>query len=357
MKKLLAILLVAVLALTLVACGGGNEEDTRIRLVYIINGTLGDKSFFDSGKEGLDLIDAKYGDKVYTEYREMTYDNTTWEATTKDIVAEGWDIVVAGTWDMLGYITELAGQYPQTKFWFFDERFDFDTNPYDNVYGMVYAQNEGSFLVGMAAAAMTSTKKVAFMGGMANTVLNDFMVGFNEGAYYYDTAVAVNTSWMNSFSDSAIGKDIANGLYQQGYDVVFCCGGAAGLGGFDAAIEGEGRWVIGVDGDQYAYWKSVGQAAKAAVTVTSMQKNVNASFLDAMDKHIAGTLAYGTNAVLGLDGGFVSYSASDVLPAEVVAAIEQAKADIISGTIVVGTAFDASEETIAAYQNGTWMNK
>lgn len=358
MKKITALLLALILVFTLVACGGEKEpaKDERIRVVYIINGTLGDKSFFDSGYEGLKMINDKYGDKVYTEYREMTYDNTLWESTAKDIVAEGWDIVIAGTWDMLGYITELAGKYPDTKFWFFDERFDFDTNPYKNVYGMVYAQNEGSYLVGMAAAYMTKTNKVAFLGGMSNTVLNDFMVGYNEGVYKVNKDVTVNVSWANSFSDAAIAKDIANGLYQQSYDVIFSCAGSCGLGTFDAAVEGEGRYVIGVDGDQGAYFASNGQDNKAAVTITSMQKNVNNSFLDAMTKHLDGTLAYGTNAVLGLDGGFVSYSASKTLSADAVAAIEQAKADIIAGTIKVGTAFDADAAVIQSYVDGTWKN-
>lgn len=358
MKKVLALLLAVVLVFALVACKSEDPKtDERIRLVYIVNGTLGDKSFFDSGKEGLELINQKYGDKVYTECREMTYDSSLWESTTKDIVAEGWDIVVAGTWDMLGYVTALAPQYPQTKFWFFDERFDFEANKLDNVYGMVYAQNEGSFLVGMAAASMTKTNKVAYMGGMPNTVLNDFMVGFNEGVYYFNKDVKVTTDWTNNFSDSSVGKDHASALYQQNNDVVFSCCGACGLGTFDAAIEAAGRYVIGVDGDQRAYFESNKMQNKADVTITSMQKNVNVSFLDAMEKHLAGTLEYGTNATLGLKGGFVSMSESKLLSADVVKVIDQAKEDIISGKIKVGTAFGADQATLDAYVAGTWMNK
>ena len=94
MKKFLTILLSLLLVMSLAGCGkksGGEDTpaDDRIRLVYIINGTLGDKSFFDSGKEGLDWINRDFGDTVYTEYRELTYDNSTWEQKTADIVAEG----------------------------------------------------------------------------------------------------------------------------------------------------------------------------------------------------------------------------------------------------------------------------
>ncbi len=364
MKKILAILLALVLVFGLCACGGNNGgetdgEDTRIRLVYIVNGTLGDKSFFDSGAEGLKWIDEQYGDQVYTEVREMTYDSSLWEATTSDIVAEGWDIVVAGTWDMKGYIEALAPEYPDTNFWFFDESWDFDANPCDNVYGILFAQNQGSFLVGMAAAAMTQTGKVGYMGGMPNTVLNDFMVGYCEGVDYYcqQTGKTVETvvAWTQSFSDSSIGKDIALGMYQNGCDVVFSCCGSCGLGTFDAAIEmGDGYYVIGVDGDQGAYFASTGDQAKSDVTVTSMMKCVNYAFLDSMTAHLDGTLAYGTNATLGLDGNYVQAAPSNLLSDDDLALIEAARDGIISGDIALSTAFGMDEDTIAAYNDGSW---
>ena len=76
-----------------------------------------------------------------------------------------------------------------------------------------------------------------------------------------------------------------------------------------------------------------------------------------MEKHLAGTLEYGTNATLGLKGGFVSMSESKLLSADVVKVIDQAKEDIISGKIKVGTAFGADQATLDAYVAGTWMNK
>ena len=354
MKKLLTLLLACLMLVSLFGCGTKDDEDPnagKIKLVYIINGTLGDKSFFDSGKEGLDKITADFGDKVYCEYRELTYDNSTWETKTADIVAEGWDIVVAGTWDMKGYIEKLAVEHPETKFWFFDEQWDFENVKTDNVYAMLFKQNEGSFVVGAMAAMASQTGKVAFMGGMDNTVLDDFYVGYANGAKYVNPEIKVNCSWMNSFNDVTAGKDVATGLYEAGYDVVFACGGQAGLGGFDAVIEkGEGNWIIGVDGNQGAMFAAKGTdegKAKAARTITSMQKNVNEGFYDAMKKHLEGTLPYGQNAQLGLDGGFVSASVTDttnaVFTADQMATINSLIADIIAGKIDCGTAFGQAE--------------
>ncbi len=363
MKKLFTILLSLLMVMSLAGCGGnkGGGDDTpadeRIRLVYIINGTLGDKSFFDSGKEGLDWIDRDFGDKVYTEYRELTYDNSTWEQKTADIVAEGWDIVVAGTYDMKDYIGALALEYPDTKFWFFDEEWNFDDpNGWQyyntpNLYAMLFAQNEGSFVAGAMAAMMSLEGKVAFMGGMDNTVLDDFYVGFANGAKYINPNASINCSWMNSFDDVTAGKDTATGLYEAGYDVVFACGGQAGLGGFDAVIEQPaGKWIVGVDGDQGSYFASLGTPEgtdKASRTITSMQKNVNNGFYQAMKRHLDGNLAYGKNEKLGLKGEYVSVSVNDVtkalFTAEQLAQVDQIIADIISGAIDPGTAFGQAD--------------
>lgn len=385
MKKLLKIALCALLVFGMAACGtpGGDTKDDRIRLVYIINGTLGDKSFFDSGKEGLDLIDAKYGDKVYTEYRELTYDDSTWEQKAQDIVAEGWDIVIAGTYDMLGYFEGsngnegLATKYPDTKFWFFDESWDFTAYPNTNVYGMLFSQNEGSFAVGVIAAMTTKTNKVAFEGGMDNTVLDDFFVGFYEGVKYeaaqLGKEITVTLDWMNSFSDSTVGKDKAGALYNQGYDVVFACGGSAGLGVFDAAVEyntanpNNPVYVIGVDGDQGAYFGSLSDdlsKSKASCTVTSMQKNVNQGFLYAMGKHLDNTLPYGQVEHLGLNGGFVSASVNDytkaILSNDQITSVNAIVDQIVAGTLTVDSMFGdkaLTQDQFKQFGAGTWVQK
>ena len=178
-----------------------------------------------------------------------------------DIFKAGWTIIIAGTYDMKEYVIELIKDYPDQLIWFYDEEWNFDNpdgwqyGPSDNLYAMMFAQNEGSFVVGAMAAMISETKRIAFMGGMDNTVLDDFYVGYAAGAKYVDENMDINVSWMNSFSDVAAGKDTAAGLYAAGYDIVFACGGQAGLGGFDQVItEAEGKWIIGVDGNQGAYY-------------------------------------------------------------------------------------------------------
>jgi basic membrane protein A len=369
MKKLLAVLLAGLLAFTMFGCGGSGDnggeksekekaqEAGKLTVAYVVNGTLGDKSFFDSGNEGIQWMNRDYGDKVYGETIELTYDTSTWSTGLEQVFKAGWDIIITGTYDMKEYLIPLIEAYPDQKIWFYDEMWNFDDpdgwqySPATNLYSMLFAQNEGSFVVGALAAMKSQTGKVAFMGGMDNTVLDDFFVGYANGAKYINPDIDVNLSWMNSFSDSSAGKDVATGLYNAGYDVVFACGGQAGLGGFDSVITmPEGNWIIGVDGNQGAYFQSLGDTQsleKAARTITSMQKNVNQGFYDAMTKELAGTLPYGENVKLGLDGGFVSYSVTDTttaqFTAEQLAQADQIVADIISGKIDPGTAIDQPE--------------
>ena len=347
----------ALAGLGLVACGGspssseGGSSDAgadsgsgKKRIVYVINGTLGDKSFFDSGNDGMKEIESKYGDKVETDTREMGYDTSVWESTALDIASEGWDVMILGTFDMVDYADEIATQFPDTKLWFFDEACDFDAKPHDNIYGILFAQNQGSYLVGMAAAYASKTKKVAFMGGMENKVLQDFFAGYKQGALAVDPSIEVQDDWTQSFSDSTIGHDHAKALFQSGYDVVFSCCSACGLGAFDAAVEmGDGYYVIGVDGDQGAYWEAQNEPENAAHTLTSMMKNVGNTFVYAAGEELDGKIPYGTVETYGLDKDGVGFAVTDatkaVLTEEQLAAIDQAKQDIVDGKITVDTMF------------------
>ena len=355
MKKILAILLALLMVFTLAGCssnepaatddgGDAPAADEKIKIAYCINGTLGDKSFFDSGNEGMQWINEKYGDKAEATILEFTYDDTTWQSQLENAFAsEQYDIIIVGTYDMLEMTVNLTAEYPDQKVWFYDEQWDFDANPRDNVISLLFKQNEGSYIVGYMAAMVTKTNKITFCGGMSNTVLLDFAAGYEDGAKAYNPDIDVEVAWMDSFSDSSKGKDVATASYSQGVDVVFACGGSAGLGVFDAALEFDDVYVIGVDGDQGAMWEAAGETEKAAKTFTSMKKNVNQGFFDTFEKELAGTLEYGQNYRLGVDGGYVSAATTAateaVLTPEQLAAVDEIAAKIASGEITVATAF------------------
>ena len=349
MKKLLTILLACFMVFALVGCsnGGGDDEpveDSKLKIAYCINGTRGDKSFFDSGSEGMSWIERDFGDKVETKILEFTYDDTTWRSQLENaFMSEEYDIIIVGTYDMLGMTVELTEEYPDQKVWFYDEQWDFDANPRENVISLLFKQNEGSYVVGYMAAMASKTNHISFCGGMSNTVLLDFFAGYEAGAKAYNPDIIVDETWMDSFSDPSRGKDVAGASYSQGVDVVFACGGSAGLGVFEAALEYPDVYVIGVDGDQGAMWEAAGETAKAERTITSMTKNVNQGFYDTLKKELDGTLEYGQNYRLGVNGGYVgaavTAATNAVFTPEQLATVEEIKAGIADGSINVPTAF------------------
>ena len=354
MKKLFKPVLAGLMALSLAACSSGgsstpsaapaDEGDGKIKIALCVNGTLGDKSFFDSGNEGMQWIERDFGDKAETEVIEFSYDDTTWQSKLENVfMSEEYDIIIVGTYDMLGMTVELTAEYPDQKVWFYDEQWDFETNPRDNVISLLFKQNEGSYIVGYMAAMASKTNHISFCGGMSNTVLLDFFAGYEQGAKAYNPDIIVDETWMDSFSDSSKGKDVASSSYSQGVDVVFACGGSAGLGVFEAALEYDDVYVVGVDGDQGAMWEAAGEKDKADKTLTSMTKNVNQGFYDTFKAELDGTLEYGKNYRLGVNGGYVGAAVTSAteaaLTADQLKAIEDIKAQIADGTIEVATAF------------------
>lgn len=375
MKKLISILLAVLMLFTMAACskGEGNtttktkleeaKEAGKLTIANVVNGTLGDKSFFDSGNEFVKWVNAEYGDKAYAETIELTYKKETWAQGLSETVADGWDIVICGTYDMKEHVIPLLEEYPDQKWWFYDEEWNFDNPdgwqyaPSDNLYAMMFAQNEGSYCVGYMAAMLSKTGRIAFCGGQNNAVLDDFFVGYANGAKAYNPDIVVECGWMDSFNDATRGKDISQGQYNAGADVVFACGGSAGLGVFDQVItEAEGKYVIGVDGDQGAYFASLGTEegnAKAARTLTSMQKNVDAGFKNAFMMALEDKVPYGQNERLGLDGGYVSYAVTDttttLLTAEQLEEVAGVAAKIADGTVNPGTAFGQADGWFAEF--------
>jgi basic membrane protein A len=369
MKKKVAIILVLILALSLSlnGCASKPAEPAPapaadvLKIVLILNGTLGDKSFFDSAANGMTLIKEKYGDAVEVKTIEMSYDQTKWQPTLVDVSEGDYDIIVLGTWQMTDALTALAPTYPDKKYIIFDTSVDYTKADLSNVYSITYKQNEGSFLAGALAASVTKSslplanadKKIGFLGGMDIPVINDFLVGYIEGALYVDKDTKVAVSYIGSFDDSAKGKEMALAQYNQGADIGFNVAGQAGLGQLDAAKDA-GKYAIGVDSDQAAIFTST-DPAKSALILSSVLKRVDESILRAIDMHIAGTAKYGEAENLGFAEKAIGIVKNDnyeaIVPAEIKTLLTDLEAKIISGEIKVGTSFTMDTAAMEALRN------
>ena len=364
MNKRLAFLSIVILSgILLAACGGAaesnvepaneaapnNTTDTEIStdttedpitVVQIINGTLGDKSFNDLANSGLTQASIDFGFSFDT--IEAGSDPAKWEPAFVDAVQNpDVDFIVLGASDLLDILIEYAPMYPDKKFIMFDHTIPFDEGDYSNVYAVQYQQNVGSYLAGLYAGLMSQTGIIGAVGGMDIPVINDFMVGYIQGAC--DAGIPeenILIQYGNGFFDPAKGKELALTEYQQGADIIFQVAGGTGEGVFYAAEE-TGNWAIGVDSDQATVLEETHPELSARI-LTSMQKKVDKSLYLAFQRYFEGTLPFGTNEPLGIPNGVgLTYNKyyEENTPQEVKDKITEAETAILNGSIVVESVF------------------
>lgn len=330
MKKLVALLLSAILCLSMVVVPA--LADGTPSVCIVVAGSFGDRSFYDSSKEGIDALAADFG--TVTGALECKEDASLYETYLFD-AAEQYDIVAAvgwQFWDALAASDGVLDAFPDVKFLFIDN--DLDPKP-ENLMPIVYAQNEGSFLVGYIAAKLSQTGVIGAVGGEDSDTINDFLIGYKAGAEYANPEIKVEFSYTNDFEDPAAGKEHARALYDKGCDIVYQVAGKTGEGVFEAAAE-VGKYAIGVDGDQ--------KFINPDVIICSMVKRVGASIYDVVanpDEVFTPGQTWSANMADGYID--VVYGTDDMpqqVSAELKAEVEQLKALIVAGEIVVPSVFN-----------------
>lgn len=328
MKKIVALILCISMCLS-VLCVSAFAEDVP-SVAIVVAGGLGDRSFYDSANEGLEELASKYG--TVTKVIECKENGSMYLTGLAD-AAEACDIVFAVGWQFVQALPEAAEGYPDTKFVWIDNALEGDGMA--NVMSVVYAQNQGSFLVGYIAGKLSKTGVVGAVGGQDSATINDFMVGYEAGAKYANPDIKVDTRYANGFEDPASGKECALALYDAGCDIVFAVAGKTGEGVFEAAKD-TGNYAIGVDSDQ--------KYINPDVIICSMVKEVGKSVVDIvenLDERFQPATVWTADMATGyIDVGYgddtMTQQVSDELKAEVKALQEK----IISGEITVPTALN-----------------
>ncbi len=375
MKRIFATTLAATMLFTMVGCSqsepttstdsnAGTEQSTTeevTKIALLLPGKLGDKSIFDSAQRGMDEIKAKYGDKVEVTTVEMTDDSTKFAPTLYQFSDDGYDIIITGTWLIPDQLTEVAQQYKDITYISFDNAVDYENNDLENVYSITYKANEGAFLGGVASALVTESDLefandeayIGFLGGDDSPGINDFLLGYIQGAQYVNEDIDVNVAYIGSFTDSAKAKEMALSQYKAGVDIAFNVAGPAGLGMVDAAYDAD-AYVLGVDSDQAMLFEEA-QPEKAELIVTSAMKNIDDSLVRAVDMYFEGTLPVGTEESLGLKEGGVSLAKNkyydEYLTDEQKQIVDEAEAKVLSGEIVVDSAYGKTAEEIDAVRS------
>lgn len=257
-KKSFAVisLMLIFLLLTFAGCGASKGTDKsastgkKVKVALVLTGLLGDNSFNDLCNKGVQ----KAKEEFDIELKVLeSKDPSDWESNLISMADAGYDLVICSSTQLMDALKKHASEFKDTKFGIIDGIVD---EP--NVVSAVFAQNQGSFLVGAAAAmfskmtdvpGVNGEKIIGAVGGMDIPVINDFMVGFKEGAEYIDADTKVLISYAGTFNDPLKGKELALAQFSQGADVVYNVAAGTGKGILEAAND-EGKYAIGVDVNQ-----------------------------------------------------------------------------------------------------------
>ena len=331
MKKLLALMLTFVLALSLLAgCASGapsaDDAAPDLTVALVVAGTFGDRSFYDSSKAGCDKLAAEGIEIKTIECKNENHTQQIYNA------ADAADVIVLVGWEFYDVET-VAAEYADKRFIWIDNA---TSAAVPNVLNITYAQNEGSFLAGYIAAKLTESNVVGAMGGQDQDTINDFIVGYKQGALYANPDVKIEVIYSNDYDDPAIGKECALTLNEKGADVVFQIASKCGDGVFEAAKE-KGFYAIGVDSDQ--------KYIDPEVIVCSMCKEVGASIYDAVKQYVEkgdDCGLWGTTWVADMATGYVGIGYGEdgsvqQVPDAVKAEVEELSKKIVSGEIKVDT--------------------
>jgi basic membrane protein A len=263
--------------------------DGRLRLGMVTDvGGLGDRSFNDSAYAGLLRARDELGAHITVVQSRSAAD---YQPNLIVLSNKGYDMIFAIGFLMAKDLTDVAGRFPERHYGVIDAVVD---DP--NVTSVTFQEEQGSFLAGAAAAMVSKTHQIAFLGGVDIPLLRKFEAGFTAGAREIDPAIRVEVKYVGSFDDVAAGKELAGVLFDQGADIIFAAAGKGGVGALDQVRARSGDYVIGVDSDQ--------DALVPGKILTSMVKHVDRGVFLLAKRAAAHTLK-GGHIVLGLKEGGV----------------------------------------------------
>lgn len=299
------------------------------------SGGFDDKSFNQAGYEGLQAVGNDLGIEIATA---ESADEADYEGNITQLVTSGCNLIVTVGFLLADATAAGAAANPDTDFAIIDFAFD---PAIDNVKGLVFNTDEAAFLAGYAAAGTTQTGTVATFGGVNIPPVTIFMNGFLAGVNYYNTENGTdvkllgwdgtNGSFTEDFEDLTKGQNLAQGFIDQGADIILPVAGPVGLGAAAAAKDAGDVWIIGVDSD----WTQTATGYEDII-LTSIMKNMGPAVYDVVEGAAIGDGFTNELYVGTLENGGVGLGPSAaVVPAEVLAKIEELKAGIVDGSISV----------------------
>lgn len=284
-----------------------------------------DKSFNAAAFAGATLAEKELGVSVKTV---EASDDNAFESLHRSFAGKNFDLIIGVGVSQMDALKKVAAKFPEKKFAIVDAQVDLP-----NVQSLLFAEHEGSFLMGAIAALKSKDGKLGFIGGMDIPLIRRFQMGYEAGAKHVNPKASVVSNYVGVTSDAwnnpAKAKELALSQYRSGIDIIFSAAGASGAGLFDAAEETK-RFAIGVDSNQN--WIRPGRI------LTSMLKRVDLAVLESMKELKAGTWKGGVKR-FGLSNQGVDYALDEhnrqVFTPEIKKRVDEIKANIVAGKVKV----------------------
>jgi basic membrane protein A and related proteins len=337
------------------ACGGGNDNNSgassggggdqaeakKVGVVYDIGGR-GDKSFNDSAYAGLQAAEKEQGDKIQAKDIEPNPDGSNRKELLDGLADEGYGLIFGIGFLFSQDITKSATESPDSTFAVIDGSSNLCKKPDSNLLCITFKEEQGSFLVGAAAALKTKSNTVGFVGGLEGDLIKKFQAGYEAGVKYIadqkgkDIKVLVDYAGNTpeAFRNPAKGKELALKQIGQGADVIYHASGGTGAGVIAAAASKK-KFAIGVDSDQ----SLTADPAEQKWILTSMLKRVDNAVQQTINTYVAGSLKGGSQS-LGIKEGGIDYAQNQYnkdLLGDIPTTLDELKQKIISGEIKVPT--------------------
>jgi basic membrane protein A len=334
--------------------------EKAFKVVYLVNGSLGDKGFYDSAASGIRRIASELG--CETNIIEMGRNEASYEGYFLDESEKDWDLIISGTWSVSELTHEIAAQFPDKNYLFFDGEVDFSKVPSGNIMGVTYKSNETGFMAGCLAAQVLVSggpkiepgrKILGFVGSMDVPNINDFLVGYMEGIKYIDPGIKLLTSYVGSFEDVPKCLEMTTQLYNQGAQIVYAPASQSMLGAVTASSNKD-KYLIACDTDIWGIMKDTDNNIVRNVLSSSL-KNIGDSLLVAVRDYRSGAKKMGENYVMGIETGAVGLADNDnyraVVSAEVRDEMVRIAGRVAAGEIKVGTSFGMETAEVASIRN------
>lgn len=251
------------------------------------------------------------------------------ESMMRALAGRRFDLIIAVGFSHAGAVKRVAPAFPNRSFVIIDSEIK-----QPNVTSVMFAEHEGSFLVGAMAALASKTKNVGFIGGMDIPLIRRFALGYESGAKHAVPTIKVQSAYIgitgDAFNNPPKAKELALLQNSEGADVIFHAAGSSGAGLFDAAEEKK-FLAIGVDSNQ--------NGVKPGRVLTSLVKAVDVGVFDAIKLAVDKMLRGGETVFHGFSSGGIEMAVDQnnraLLTDDMLKQADLIKAGIINGSIKV----------------------